>query len=429
MGYVGLTLAVAMANAGFRVLGLETDAGKLEQLLNYKVHFHEDGLSMACKTAVERGRLKFAHPQTISDYSDYSCFIITVGTPLDDQGEPRMDMVDRCSRFVAQVMPDDSLVILRSTVKLGTTRSITLPALKDSGKTFGLAYCSERTLEGRALDELRTLPQVIGGLDRGSSARAEQVFLQMTESVIHTSSMEAAELIKLLDNSFRDYSFAFGNEVALICEAAGLNASEVIETANWKYERTNIPRPGFVGGPCLEKDPHILCSSLRPYGYTPRLIKLARYQNEYLPIHMVDRIQAWENRHEDANIRGIMIHGLAFKGWPATDDLRGSPVKLLIAELKKRWPYADIFGHDFLCTEEQIKELGIIPINVVNRKLWWADVTIIANNHQGYQDICWTRDEDSYRYRKVLVDCWGSVEHPEQLKELEIDYIRLGDNG
>lgn len=431
MGFVGLTLAVALAEQGFNVLGLEIDQNKIHQLIDCKVHFHEEGLAARCKQQFETGRLKFAHPDTFENLHDYTVFIMTVGTPLDEQGVPRMDMVERSAKYIAEKMPEGALTILRSTVKLGTTRSVVQPLLEASGKTFDLAYCSERTLEGKALEELSTNPQIIGGLNFESSVRAEEIFSKLTPKVIHVSTLEAAELIKLLDNSFRDYSFAFGNEVALICEAAGLNASEVIETANWEYSRTNIPRPGFVGGPCLEKDPHILCNSLQQFGFTPRLVKLARAQNEYLPIHVVDRIEAWIKKKGMSSPPDICILGLAFKGVPETDDTRGTPAKILIEGLKARWPDTRIYGADWLCSIPQIKELGVIPIELKAWngliKIMECPIVVVANNHplngRHVEEYC-TADKI---FGRLVVDCCGAV----KLEQISngVEYMRLGDNG
>lgn len=444
MGFVGLTLAVVLAERGFQVLGLESDVQKLGLLNRYRVHFHEEGLAERCRAAVTSGSLKFDHPATQGRLDDYQVFFLTVGTPLDNQGQPRMDMVERSAKYVAELMPDSAMVVLRSTVKLGTTRSVVLPILESSGKAFDLCYCSERTLEGRALQELVELPQVVGSLNDESAARADQLFNRLTDKVIHVSNLETAELIKLLDNSFRDYSFAFGNEVALICEAAGLNASEVIKTANWEYPRTNIPRPGFVGGPCLEKDPHILCSSLQPYGLVPRLIKLARNTNEYLPLHVIDDIEAWVKENPPEKRLRISLIGLAFKGEPATDDLRGTPVKALIAEIRNKWNDCELFGFDSVCSRTQIRdELGITPLDCNNswdiKDMNRSHVIIVCNdnkrNHEAFGQM--TVETEGRPEKQLIFDCWGNIDpyyidrwcNPGDWENRNTTYRKLGDNG
>lgn len=163
MGYVGLTLSVVMAECGYDVTGLEINPETVASLERGKAHFYEVGLNARLDRQVKLGNLRFESDHASRWVKRCSTFVLTVGTPLDADGNPRMDMVSRAAQQVADNMPDESLIVLRSTVKLGTTRNVVKPILDRSGKHYMLAYCPERTIEGKALQELRYLPQVVGG--------------------------------------------------------------------------------------------------------------------------------------------------------------------------------------------------------------------------------------------------------------------------
>ena len=280
MGYVGLTLAVAMATKGYTVHGTEIDEKKLELMRDRKPHFYEVGLESAMRSVIDRGSLTFSR---VIPSKPYPVYIITAGTPLiKGTRAPRFDMIERISREIASVMNQNSLVILRSTVAVGTTRNVVFAILKQKVEFPQIAFCCERTVEGKALEEIFTLPQVIGAIDERSFKRAASIFHRITPTLLQVSSLETAELVKLLDNVYRDTQFALGNEVAEICEILGINEYEAIRAANLGYDRTNIALPGYVGGPCLEKDPYILAYSLRDYEKL-KPIKQAWYEGEELP--------------------------------------------------------------------------------------------------------------------------------------------------
>src|SRR4051812_4147538 len=252
LGYVGLTLGVAMADVGFDVYGVEIRDMVLDKLAEGEPHFYEPGLQQKLGRAMKAGRFKFGKhiPQEFRG----SVFIITVGTPLGKDGKTRVEIVEGVSREVASHLKDGDLVIMRSTVKLGVTRQLVAPILDSAGVKYDLAFCPERTLEGHALVELRQLPQIVGGFSDSATVRASQIFQFLTPTVVRVSDLETAEMIKLIDNAQRDVAFAYANEVAQSCDAIGISAAEVIRAGKLSYPRTNLPMPGPVGGPCLEKD-------------------------------------------------------------------------------------------------------------------------------------------------------------------------------
>lgn len=256
LGYVGLTLATVLAEVGMKVLGVEKRKDVVDLTNAGKPHFSEAGIDEALSRVVKSGNLVSA--QDFNPSAPCDVYIITVGTPLNADGKARLDMIEAASRQVAENMPDGALVILRSTVKIGTARTVVAPILEASGKSFAIAMCPERTLEGKALQELRELPQIVGADSQEVRDRAAAVFRRLTNTVVQVATLETAEIIKLVDNTYRDVQFAFANEVARVCEVYGVNAHEVIASGKLGYKRTNVPLPGLVGGPCLEKDPHIL---------------------------------------------------------------------------------------------------------------------------------------------------------------------------
>ena len=428
MGYVGLTLAAIMSDRGFDVWGIEKNPDILKMLMQGKPHFLEKGFEPRIKGSLNAGKLHFLSKvsELDNDGQEPLIYIITVGTPLSDEGYPRMDMIESVSKEIANHMSDDALVILRSTVQLGTTRKIVKKTLEQSGKQFGLAYCPERTIEGNAMAELAVLPQIIGGLTEASALQAEAVFRRITPTVIMVSSLESAEIIKLLDNSYRDLNFAIGNEVALLCEAAGLDSREIIKAANIGYARTQISDPGFVGGPCLYKDPHILQASLKAYDYEPQLIKQGRALNESLPGYVCDRLDHTGIIPDKGKDTKISILGMAFKGRPETDDTRASSSLDIVVCLKQRYPEAMICGHDFAVGSRVISNLGITPVDL-KQAFDRASVVIVANNNKKYEWIDLDALTMSMATPAAIYDIWSVLPAYRGLySEDKLKFMHLG---
>ena len=381
LGYVGLTLATALADVGFRVLGVEKRADVVDMTNRAEPHFSETGLAEIMDHVVGRDLLRAA--QDFPGGSSCDVYVITVGTPLGPEGRARLDFIEAATAQVAANMPDGALVILRSTVKIGTARNVVAPILDQSGKRYELAMCPERTLEGRAMHELRHLPQIIGA-DRGETReRAAHFFYKLTHTAVQVSSLEAAEIVKLVDNTYRDVRFGFANEVARICDAFGVNAMEVIGGGKLGYPRTDVALPGLVGGPCLEKDPHILAQSLKDQGLTLDITRAARAVNERQPSETIRWVLSEHRRRTPTRTPSIALLGMAFKGVPETDDLRGSMALRVIEALSVQAPEADVTLYDPVCTPEQLFAVAPdIPVaKSLEEAVAKADITIIANNH------------------------------------------------
>ena len=380
LGYVGLTLAATMASVGFRVWGIEIRPQVVADLRKGRPHFHEPGLQDHLSRTVESGALT-VHESIPAD-CDATVYIITVGTPLGPNGRARLDMIEHTAREVAAAMPPNALVVLRSTVRLGTTRSVVAPILEATGRPCDLAFCPERTLEGSALKELRTLPQIVGGATLQASVRASQLFQFITVTTIRVANLETAETIKLVDNTQRDVHFAFSNEVARICDAIGVSAAEVINAGKLGYQRTNLPLPGPVGGPCLEKDPYIMAEGLEALGVTPEITLAARRLNEAQPAQsmaalkrIVDQIDGFPKNPV------IALLGLAFKGQPETDDLRGTMARPILEAIKERFPGATLRGFDAVVAPEAIRDFGLTPAPTLAEAVAGANLAVITNNH------------------------------------------------
>jgi nucleotide sugar dehydrogenase len=290
---------------------------------------------------------------------------------------------------------------------VGTTRKVVKPILDASGRTFDLAFCPERTLEGKALLELKTLPQVVGGIDASATFRASQLFSFLTPSVVRVNDPETAEMVKLVNNSQRDYIFAFANEVATMCDELGLAAAEVIASGNLGYPRANLPMPGPVGGPCLEKDPYILAQSLEDYGYRPALTIGARQWNEGLPQRAAAMVAAHHRDTAGAGPARIAVAGLAFKGRPETDDLRGSLAIPLIAQLRAQFPDAEFTGWDAVVAPEAIRALGLTPAATLEEAAAGASILVIQNNHECFSRIDLFALSRAMAQPALIYDLWN----------------------
>ncbi len=425
LGYVGLTLATVMADQGFDVIGVEIREEVLDMFNKGEPHFFEPGLADHLKRLLKAGNIRCS--KNIPDNCKATVYIITVGTPLDSTGKVRLDMIENVAREVSQHLKDGDMVILRSTVKLGLTRKFVEPILGKKGVKFDLAFCPERTIEGYALTELRQLPQIIGGVTLESSVRAAQAFQFITPSVVVVNDPETAEMIKLVDNAHRDVFLAYGNEVARMCDAAGVSAAEVIRAGKLGYPRTNVAWPGPVGGPCLEKDSHILAEGLREFGIEPEITMAARKLNERQPkeiIYQLAKIISNINKFPKEPI--IALLGIAFKGRPATDDLRGTMARPIFNEIKKHFPLACFRGYDSVVSNEAIKEFGLEPCNDIESAISGANLVFILNNHPEFEKMPIEQLTQHFARPAVIYDFWNNFSSRDLHLPQGIKYIALG---
>jgi UDP-N-acetyl-D-mannosaminuronic acid dehydrogenase len=426
LGYVGLTLATVLAEAGFRVLGVEKRREVVDKTNAAIPHFTETGLENSLRRVISSGNL--AAVSLLDNKDPCDVYILTVGTPLSAEGIARLDMIESAANQVAVHMPDGALIILRSTVKIGTTRDVVAPILEKSGKRFDIAMCPERTLEGKALHELRELPQIVGADNAIVRDRAAAIFRKLTNSIVQVSSLEAAEIVKLVDNTYRDVQFAFANEVARLCEVFDVSAHEVIVSGKLGYKRTNVPLPGLVGGPCLEKDPHILVQSARSKGLDLEITRAGRLVNERQPSETVQLIVAQMTRRGVGTGAKVALLGMAFKGVPATDDLRGSMSIRVLDELRRLRPDVEVHAYDPVITPTELARLvsGVIPCDNLTEAVRGAAVVIIANNHPALGEMPPAALQELMQANGFVYDYWN---HFSNLSGAELGrtYFAVGD--
>jgi UDP-N-acetyl-D-mannosaminuronic acid dehydrogenase len=428
LGYVGLTLAAVMADVGFSVTGVEIRPEVLEFLREGKASFHEPGLEKMLHQGAEDGLLSWQ--QYIPDGCDATVYIITVGTPLDQNGKVRLDMIERVAREIAAKAKPGSLLIMRSTVMIGTTSRMIMPILEEAGKNLSVAFCPERTVEGQALRELRQLPQIVGAVDPETVMRASQIFQFLTPTVVRVGSYEAAEMIKLVDNSQRDMMFGFANEIAAMCDAIGISADEVIRSGRLGYARHAVPLPGPVGGPCLSKDPYILEQSMARFGARPAITVTARKTNERQLTDIAQVLRNWTDGLKGFPRKPVIsLLGLAFKGRPATDDLRGTTATPIFEALKAAYPDAEFRGFDAVATPEQIRKFGVAPVTRIEDAFEGASLALILNNHPIFEVLALPQLARSMTRPGIIYDLWHHFDASELRLPAGVGYAALGSHG
>jgi nucleotide sugar dehydrogenase len=387
LGFVGLTLAVVLADAGFEVLGIEAREDVAELLQQGKPHFYETGLANQLRSHAGRG----LQVRSRLDSQECDVYIISVGTPVDENQQPVMSYVDKACRDIAGVLKPGDTVMLRSTVPVGITRNFCLPLLEKvsglkGGKDFSLVFAPERTIAGKALKELRTLPQIIGALDAQGAEIAAAIYREITPTIVMTDSLEAAEMVKLVNNAFRDTIFSFANEIALVCERFGLDAVEIISAANEGYPRDPVPLPSpGVGGVCLKKDPYLLKATALSKGLEPWVLGNSRRVNEYMPEHVFNKFLRFCDVHgrKPAETK-VFVVGFAFKGWPETSDMRDSSTLDLVERLRQ--VSAKIWGFDPVVTSDALEAIPGVQSCSLEEGFAGADCIFVMNNHPSYEN-------------------------------------------
>lgn len=385
LGYVGLTLALTLADLGFRVRGFDNNPRVAKSLKSGRPHFFENGLGDILKNNLNKN---FEVVDNFEGVKNCDIYFIAVGTPLNQDKKPNLDYLKSASRMVGRVLKSGDAVILRSTVPVGTTRKFVAPILEQtsglkSGDDFFVAFAPERTVEGRALEELRQLPQVVGGINWVSADLAVSIFNHLTHSVVLVDSLEEAEMVKLINNVYRDVVFSFANELSLVCHKFGINTRRVIEAANRGYERSNVPMPSpGVGGVCLEKDPYIFIESAKSKKYQPFLARDSRIISEKMIDFVAQEIINFLKGKKNSK---VFILGFAFKGRPVTSDIRGSTTISLVNKIKGK--VKDIYGYDPAVSLDDIKNIGVKSVNKPVDGFKKADAVVVMNNNPDFEKL------------------------------------------
>jgi UDP-N-acetyl-D-mannosaminuronic acid dehydrogenase len=419
LGYVGLTLAVTLAERGLTVHGADSAPAVREALRAGRPHVFEPGVAEALAAhAGRRLRVDAELPPGLP------AAVICVSTPVDPATRaPRLENLRAAARHVAERCAPGALVVVRSTVPVGATRGVVLPELLSRGAAPRLAFAPERTIQGQALRELGELPQVVGALDAGSLDAAAALLGRITRRVVPVSSLEAAELVKLANNCHTDLLYAYGNEIALLAERWGLDPLEVIRAANLDYPRPDLARPGYVGGACLTKDPYILLAAAEAVGHAPFLVGPARRLNERLPLHVAERLVGLV-RESRGTAEGatLAVLGWAYKGWPPTDDMRGAPILDMLPVFRAAG--LALRGHDFLVPAGVIEGLGARPLPL-GACFEGADAVLLITDHPEYAKLDLPALLARMRRPAVLFDSWRLLD-PEQARAAGVRYAGIG---
>ena len=376
-GHVGLPLALSLADCGYKVGIDDIDAAKVAQVKSGNVPFLEKGAEELLKKLLPTGRLELASDPSSIARTD--TIILVIGTPIDEFMNPSVRIFERVIDDLLPHLKKGSLIVLRSTVFPGTTDSVAL-RLRDAGADVEVVFCPERIAEGHALEELRTLPQVVGASSDAAFAKASRLFERLGVTVVRTTPMEA-ELAKLLTNTWRYMKFAIANQFFQIAHRSGLDYGRVLDAVRHDYPRAaDLPGPGFAAGPCLLKD------TMQLSAFTPDHFPMgqaAMQINEGLPNYIVDTL----NSRKSLQGRTIGILGMAFKG--ESDDPRAS----LSYKLRK---LAAFKGAHVMCTDPYIHDESFQTLEKVLRE---SDILVIAAPHREYKRL-------ELNGRDV-VDIWG----------------------
>ena len=388
MGYVGLTLAMVLADDGFQVTGIDPEPRVLNALRQKKAPFFEQGLEPLIERHIDKG---FNLLPELGD-SSFDIYVVAVGTPVNDDGIPIMDDIKTVLEQIARVLKFNDLVVLRSTVPPRTCRDVAIPILEKgsglkAGSEFHFVFAPERTIQGRALEELRLLPQIIGGYTPECVNAAAQFFNVFSPTIVKVDSLEASEIVKLLNNSFRDVSFGYANQVGQLCEALNVDTVAVINAANEGYLRNLLPLPSpGVGGTCLKKDPYILIDAAKNSGIDFSLVREARKSNENMIQFVGGKVENFFDEHKLGPNPKIFILGVAFKGNPETSDIRASTSIDTIQYLKSK-NLKNIRVYDPVVDRETLIDAGLELVESVEDGFRDSHAVLIMNNNSSYLNI------------------------------------------
>ncbi|MDD1514495.1 nucleotide sugar dehydrogenase [Priestia megaterium] len=413
LGYIGLPTAVMFANHGLYVHGVDVNEKAVELIKNKQLHIEENGLQERLESAVDNGHFTVG---TIAEEADI--FIIAVPSPINEDKTANLNYVREATKSIVPYVRKGNLVILESTVPPRTVEDVMLPVLKETGLELGselfVSHSPERVIPGKVFEELVNNDRIVGGINEESSRLTVELYKTFVKGNIHVTDATTAEMVKVIENTYRDVNIAFANELAKISEKIGVNAWEAIKLANY-HPRVNIHLPGpGVGGHCIAVDPWFL-TELQPE--LAKIISLSRHTNDSMPEYTALKTKSLLDEKGIQHGR-VAVLGLAFKG--NIDDMRESPSTDVLHHLEK-------LGVDYTAFDPHIKENKIErQTQSLDEAVAHADVILILTDHNEFKELLPSAVENHMR-TKVIFDTKNCIQR-DQWKAAGFDVVLLGDS-
>ncbi|PIZ05206.1 MAG: UDP-N-acetyl-D-mannosamine dehydrogenase [Gammaproteobacteria bacterium CG_4_10_14_0_8_um_filter_38_16] len=370
LGYIGLPTASLLATKGFRVLGVDINPDVVSKINAGGIHIVEPGLDILVKSAIHSENLRASLTPDCADV-----FIIAVPTPFDEHKQPDVAYIAAAANAIAPHLKNDDLIILESTSPVGTTQKIQsqLLKLRPDLTALSFAYCPERVIPGKVLQELIENDRIVGGLDAQSTQRAVDFYKSFVGGKVLETTARVAEMCKLTENAFRDVNIAFANELSMICEALKMDVWELIRLAN-HHPRVHILQPGpGVGGHCIAVDPWFIVSQTPEHA---KLIKTAREVNDAKPDWVIQKIKHAAKKFVKPVIACL---GLSFKA--NIGDLRQSPAKYIVEKLIQ-----DQVGEILVC-EPHLEKSDYFQLTTLSDAIERADMVVILVDHLDFKKL------------------------------------------
>ncbi len=413
LGYIGLPTAVMFANHGLYVHGVDVNEKAVKLIKNKQLHIEENGLQERLESAVDNGHFTVG---TTAEEADI--FIIAVPSPINEDKTANLNYVREATKSIVPYVRKGNLVILESTVPPRTVEDVMLPVLKETGLELGselfVSHSPERVIPGKVFEELVNNDRIVGGINEESSRLTVELYKTFVKGNIHVTDATTAEMVKVIENTYRDVNIAFANELAKISEKIGVNAWEAIKLANY-HPRVNIHLPGpGVGGHCIAVDPWFL-TELQPE--LAKIISLSRQTNDSMPEYTALKTKSLLDEKGIQHGR-VAVLGLAFKG--NIDDMRESPSTDVLYHLGK-------LGVDYTAFDPHIKENKIErQTQSLNEAVAHADVILILTDHNEFKELLPSSVENHMR-TKIIFDTKNCIQR-NQWKAAGFDVVLLGDS-
>lgn len=414
LGHIGLPTAAILANNNIHVLGADVNENTVNNINQGICNFEEPGLNSLVKDAVKNNYLSAT---TDLEYVANTCdiIIVIVPTPIFENKKADLTYVISACESIKKGLKKGNLVIIESTVPPETGINVIKPLLEESGlicgEDFYLSYSPERALPNNTIFEMTHNARIIGGFNEKSADLTAQLYSYITQGeIIKVKNITSAEMVKLMENTYRDVNIALSNELAKICEKINVNANEVINAANY-HPRVNLHTPGpGVGGHCIPIDPYFLIEIAEKYGETAKLISDSRVINDSMPDHVLSILSKFND-----GISTVSVLGIAYKG--NVDDVRETPSKKLIELLIKN--EYKVVAHDPIVKKEVIETFNVDSVSYEDSLK--SDCIIIMTDHDMYKELKPEQVKDK------LVISTKPILDSDKFREAGINFQAIGD--